>query len=62
MDENTATHLFTRYYRHPQKDDTNFSGGLGLNVAKTILEAHGGTISAASTPSFGTVFTVFIPL
>ena len=62
MSEDTVKNLFTRYYRNPEKEDANFSGGLGLSVAKTILEAHGGTISVASVPSLGTAFTVILPL
>jgi signal transduction histidine kinase len=36
-------------------------GGLGLYVVKTIAEAHGGHVSARSTPETGTVFTVWLP-
>lgn len=34
--------------------------GLGLYIAKEIIEAHGGTISVTSTESAGTIFTVFL--
>lgn len=62
MEENTLKNLFTRYYRNPIKEDTNLSGGLGLSVAKSILEAHDGKITVTSKPSHGTKFTVVIPL
>lgn len=32
--------------------------GLGLPLAKSIVEAHGGTISVTSTPGMGTTFTL----
>jgi signal transduction histidine kinase len=36
--------------------------GLGLAIAKAIVEAHGGTIEAASAPDQGTTITVTLPI
>lgn len=44
-----------------QKGRSSTSLGLGLFIAREITVAHGGTISAESSDSGGTVFTVQLP-
>ena len=50
-------HIFDRFYR--SSDSTG--SGLGLAIARSLIEAHGGEISAASTPGAGTTVTFTLP-
>lgn len=56
-------HLFDRFYRTDEARERSSSGGfgLGLAIAKSIAEAHGGKISVTSTEAAGTTFTVSLP-
>ncbi|CAA9361444.1 MAG: hypothetical protein AVDCRST_MAG36-2674 [uncultured Nocardioidaceae bacterium] len=55
--------LFERFYRTNTARSTGIPGtGLGLAVVRTIVERHGGRVSAAPGPDdTGTVFTVRLP-
>lgn len=61
MSKEVIDHLFTRYYRGTNTDRAIEGSGLGLNIAKGILEAHGGDISVISKLNQGTVITIKIP-
>jgi two-component system OmpR family sensor kinase len=67
-------HIFDRFYRADRarrrvaEADPHWDGnldvpgtGLGLAIARQIVEEAGGTITAASTPGMGSVFTVRLP-
>ncbi|MDO4260777.1 MAG: HAMP domain-containing sensor histidine kinase [Eubacteriales bacterium] len=54
-------HIFKRFYRSRFSKDTP-GLGLGLPLAKAIVEAHGGTIEADSSPGRGSSFTMFFPI
>jgi two-component system sensor histidine kinase KdpD len=53
--------LFSKFVRGDA--ESNVSGvGLGLAICRAIVEAHGGTITAQSTPDKGARFIIRLPL
>jgi signal transduction histidine kinase len=63
IDPADLPHIFDRFYRG---DDARAMGegesGLGLAIAKSLVEAHGGTISAVSRLGEGSTFTIALPV
>jgi two-component system sensor histidine kinase BaeS len=56
-------HIFDRFYRADQaRQQAEGESGLGLAIAKSIVEAHGGKISAESKPGRGSTFMVALPV
>lgn len=57
-------HIFDRFYRvDPSRSKIEVSGyGLGLSMAKKIIDLHQGSIGVSSVVGEGTVFTVRLPL
>lgn len=57
-------YIFNRFYRaDSSRSKSHVEGyGLGLSIAKTIVDLHHGAISVDSIPDSGTTFTVKVPL
>jgi signal transduction histidine kinase len=57
VDQERAAHLFEPFYT------TKAEGlGIGLSISRTIVEAHGGHLSAATNVPHGAVFRFSVPL
>jgi two-component system sensor histidine kinase KdpD len=54
-------HVFERFYRAPRTGGVH-GMGLGLSICRRFVEAHGGSIRAASTGHAGTTMTFQLPL
>ena len=54
-------HVFERFFR-ADKSRTGQGNGLGLALAKRIVEVHRGRIDIASHPGLGTTLTVLLPI
>ncbi len=53
------TQIFERFAQVPGA--TGGGAGLGLSIAKTMVEAHGGTLDVRSTPGQGSLFRFSLP-
>jgi two-component system sensor histidine kinase ResE len=60
--EEDLNQIFERFYVADKARTKNKAGsGLGLSIAKWIVETHGGTLEAASKVGEGTVMTATFP-
>src|SRR4029079_12962157 len=53
-------HLFDNFWQAQRND--NRGVGLGLAIAKSVVEAHGGRIWCESMPGRGTTFSFTLPI
>lgn len=63
ISEEERIHLFERFYKADRSRTQSGGGsGLGLSIAKKIVELHHGSIQADGAPESGAIFTVCLPL
>lgn len=62
MTAEQSAHAFDKFYRADPSDTGRGGLGLGLSIARMIVEAHAGTIRLMSTPGLGTTVSFTLPL
>lgn len=63
MDEATRSRVFERFYQGDAGLARGHEGmGIGLAIAREMVEMHGGDLSVESEPGIGTTFTFVLPL
>ncbi|MFZ5589288.1 MAG: sensor histidine kinase [Pseudomonadota bacterium] len=62
ISEHDLPHIFDRFYRAEKARQGHNGAGLGLAIAKRILDLHGGVIEARSAPGQGAVFHFGLPV
>ena len=62
IEKSEIDQIFSKFYRGKGQRHRVPGTGMGLPVAKAIVEAHGGTIEVASEPGRGSVFTFSLPV
>jgi len=63
ISEEKLPHIFNRFYRiDNERTKDLMSTGLGLAIAKELVQAHGGSISVSSIEKEGTCFTIRLPI
>ncbi len=62
IDPDKLPYIFDRFFRaDSSRQQDEGESGLGLAIAKSLVEAHGGTISVRSQLGQGTIFTIALP-
>lgn len=54
--------VFDKFFRGRQHRSSAKGTGMGLAIAKAIMEAHAGGISVSSNPGKGACFTLWVPI
>ncbi len=62
MTASEVSRVFDRFWRaDPARQRATGGSGLGLTIARRIVEDHGGSVSATSEPGLGSTFTIRLP-
>ncbi len=62
MTQEELDKLFTKFFRTERAKNMAQGTGLGLNITKSLIEAHGGKIWVESAPGAGTTFHYTVPV
>ncbi|MGB7549873.1 MAG: ATP-binding protein [Terracidiphilus sp.] len=62
IDDQEQTMVFDKFYRALGQRYRVQGTGMGLAIAKALVEAHGGSIAVTSQPGHGSVFSFSLPL
>jgi two-component system sensor histidine kinase KdpD len=60
--ENDLPFIFDRYFTRPSGSARRHSIGIGLSICKSIVETHGGIITAQNNTSGGAIFRFTLPM
>ena len=61
ISDEAKPHIFERFYREDKSHSQKNHFGLGLCIAKEIIDSHNGTITAKDTPGGGTTMIINLP-
>ncbi|UQZ35775.1 two-component sensor histidine kinase [Paenibacillus sp. PK3_47] len=62
MDKDEVPHIFERFYRADESRGITEGIGLGLSIAKWIIDEHGGSVEVVTRQGEGTTFVIWLPL
>ncbi|WP_150275230.1 sensor histidine kinase [Paenibacillus tepidiphilus] len=62
MDKDEVPHIFERFYRADESRGITEGIGLGLSIAKWIIDEHGGSVEVVTRQGEGTTFIIWLPL
>jgi two-component system, OmpR family, sensor histidine kinase KdpD len=62
MDEAETARIFEKFYRGKDQSVRTHGTGMGLPIARAIVEAHGGSIQVVSRRGRGSIFTISLPI
>ena len=60
--DSESEEVFKRFYRSPRSRNKYEGSGLGLSIARDLIEAHGGTVHIEQSDSDGTTVRMTIPV
>lgn len=62
IDDHAKKHIFDRFYQADSSRSDKQHYGLGLSIAKELVQKHGGSINVVDSPSGGACFVVRLPV